>query len=358
MKKALSIVLSVLIVVIGIAPAAFAVYKPGVAMRVTKGAYTGEPQDIGTVKENVFTMVVKMPAVTNLVEAGFYMEFDDSVLKVLNVADEGQAYTVDKEENKTIFFNGQFASNMKTDSTTEYSFGIMSSSGISKNAAKDFVYVTFQVLDTTKTNTTVNLYTSWFVTDDKDDTNDVRSTTLIESKIVDFDFTGYVPPVTKPVVTSTDAPDVDDINDLIQLIKDVLKGNGATWADVADAVANILGNADIFDMIEQLIGGDIGGGFLDKLKDIGLDFGALEDILNKIIDFIKNLFDNGGDTTKPASTTTTNPYGDDTTGNPATTQNGSQSGSEDTGDLGIALAVTVCVAGASVFALTRKKKED
>ncbi len=362
MKKVLSVVLSIMIVVIGIMPAASAVFKPGISTRVVKGAYTGDPtEDISIVKDDVFTLVFKMPAVNNLVGAGFYVSFDDTVLKVLNANHEGLCYKVDSESNKTVYFNGDFVSGMKNNSTDEFSFGFMSLNGVKKNAAKDFAYVTFKVLDTKKANTTVNLYTTEFTTDDGDDTNDVKSETLLESKIVNFDFSEYVPTTSKTTTEkTTKATDVKDINGLIALIKDILKGNGATWADVADAVANILGNTDLFDMIEQLMGGNIGEGFLDKLKGLGLDFGALEDILSKIIDFIKNLFA-GNETIPDASTTSGyNDYTDesDVTGDPATTQNGSQNGSEDTGDISIALAVTVCVAGAAAFALTRKKKED
>ncbi len=361
MKKVLSVVLSIMIVVIGLMPAASALYKPGVSSRVVKGAYTGDPtEDISVVKDDVFTLVFKMPAVNKLVGAGFYVSFDDTVLKVLNVNHEGLCYKVDSESNKTVYFNGDFVSGMKNASTDEFSFGFMSLDGVSKNAAKDFAYVTFRVLNTKKSNTTVNLYTTEFQTEDGDDTNDVKSETLLESKIINFDFSEYVPTTSKTTTEkTTKATDVKDINGLIALIKDILTGNGATWADVSDAVANILGNSELSDMIEQLMGGNIGEGFLDKLKDIGLDFGALEDILNKIIDFIKGLFN--GDETTPA-TSTTSGYNDyteeDVTGDPATTQNGSQNGSEDTGDIGIALAVTVCVAGAAAFALTRKKKED
>ena len=40
-----------------------------------------------------------------------------------------------------------------------------------------------------------------------------------------------------------------------------------------------------------------------------------------------------------------------------TTAEGSSQGSEETGDAGIALAATICVAASAAFVLTRKKKE-
>lgn len=356
MKKVLSIVLSVMIVVIGIAPCAFAA-TPGIAMRATEGAYADDALTVSTVTEKVFTVVFKMPAVTSLVGFNGYVEFDDTVLKVVK---GGQAGLVDDETGDiTPIFNGTWASGMKTGTTDEYSMGLISSAGITKSAAKDFAYITFRVIDTSKAATTLNLYINELLTEDGNDDNEITATTLAESKIINFDFSELSEDDSTEEDT-TEPVEADDINDLIQKIKDVLAGNGATWADVADAVTNILGNADLDDLLEQLIGGDINvfDGFLDKLKNIGLDFGALEDILNKIIDFIKNLF-NGEETTKDNGNKTTTAVitTESASGDPATTSQGSQNGSEETGDAGIALAATVCVAAAAAFALTRKKKE-
>jgi hypothetical protein len=103
-------------------------------------------------------------------------------------------------------------------------------------------------------------------------------------------------------------------------------------------------------MIEQLVDGafSIGDAFLEILKGLGLDFDSFEDILNAIIDFFEGLFGGGDDTTAQQTTNAAN----------NTTSAGSVSGSEGTGDAGIALAATVCVAAAATFVLTRKKKED
>ena len=105
-------------------------------------------------------------------------------------------------------------------------------------------------------------------------------------------------------------------------------------------------------MIEQLVDGafSIGDAFLEILKGLGLDFDSFEDILNAIIDFFEGIFGGGDDTT--ANQTTNGAGSEDTT------SAGSVSGSEGTGDAGVALAATVCVAAAATFVLTRKKKED
>ena len=126
-----------------------------------------------------------------------------------------------------------------------------------------------------------------------------------------------------------------------------------TFGDFADAIANILGNAEITDIIEQLVDGnvDISELFQNILENLGLDFDSLEELLNKIIEFLKNLFDKGGDDpTKAPATTAAAP-------NEETTAEGSSSGSEETGDAGIALAATVCLTASVAFVLTRKKKE-
>ena len=103
-------------------------------------------------------------------------------------------------------------------------------------------------------------------------------------------------------------------------------------------------------MIEQLVDGafSISDAFLEILKGLGLDFDSFEDILNAIIDFFEGLFGGGDDTTAVQTTNAAN----------ATTSAGSSSGSEGTGDAGIALAATVCVAAAATFVLTRKKREE
>lgn len=358
MKKVLSVVLSVMIMLIGIVPAAYAVYTPGIAMRVADGAYTPDAEGVTTVTDQTFTLVFKFPNVDKLVGVNMFLQFDDSVLEVV---EGGQAYKIDGEDEHLPIFSGTFASGLKSGKTNEYSMGIISSKGISKSSAKDFAYITFKVLDTTATSTTVNLYVNEFNTDDGNPDNEVSSTVLDESKIIKFDFSGLEPTETPSGEETTEAADAEDVNDLLQMLKDLLAGNGVSFSDYVDAVVNVLGNADITDMIEQLLGGDfsLDGGFLDKLQDLGLDFGMLEDILNTIIDFFKGLFNNdNGDETKPADTTAVLSTQQASEADPATTSGGSQQGSEPTGDAGIALAATVCVAAAAAFALTRKKKED
>jgi hypothetical protein len=62
------------------------------------------------------------------------------------------------------------------------------------------------------------------------------------------------------------------------------------------------------------------------------------------------LFGGDDETKAPEKTTAAAP-------NLETTAEGSSQGSEETGDAGIALAATVCVAASAAFVLTRKKKE-
>ena len=132
----------------------------------------------------------------------------------------------------------------------------------------------------------------------------------------------------------------------------MLNGNGVTFSDFADAIANAFGNAEITDIIEQLVDGnvDVSNGFLGILQSLGLNFDSFEDLLNMIIDFISNLLGGGGGDSDTDNTTAAG-------GNTATTAKGSGSGSEQTGDVGVALAAAVCVLSSAGFVLTRKKKD-
>lgn len=371
MKKVLAIFLSALLICISIAPMSFAVSDPGLTTRVMEGKYDSTDKGVSAVTKTTFTIAVKVPAVKKLVGVNLYFSFDPSVLSVVEANLAG--YT-DAEDTYIKYFNGIDVTGFKTESNKEYSFGWISDSGVTKNSAKDFAYITFAVLDTTKTETSINLYIDEFRTDDGDDSNDVTSTLLEENKIVNFNFPVDTPPETSVTESTTggsgSGTTADDINGLLQIIRDMLSGNGATFGDFVDAIANLLGNADIADMIEMIVDGniDISEFFQNILDGLGLDFGSLEDLLNKIIEFFKNLFggkDDPATTTTPGTTyaggvseeevstvTTTT-----SSANLDTTSGGSISGSEKTGDSGVGIAAAVCVMASAAFVLTRKKKE-
>lgn len=350
MKKILAIFLSALLICISLAPMSLAAADPGLATRVMEGKYDSSNNGTDVVTETTFTVAVKVPAVKKLTGVNLYFAFDPAVLSVVGA---GAAGTEDEDGNFNAYFNGISVNGYKTGSNSEYSFGWISNNGVTKNAARDIFYITFNVIDTTKTDTAINLYIEEFRTDDGDDENDVTSTLLVENKAISFLFPEGTPPATTEVVDGEGEGDTSasDINILLDLIRDMLNGNGVTFGDLADAIANMLGNAEITDIIEQLIDGnvDISEMFKQILEGLGLDFSDLEDILNQIIDFIMGLF-GGGDETKAPATTGSAP-------NYETTAEGSSQGSEETGDAGIALAATVCVAASAAFVLTRKKKE-
>lgn len=360
MKKALSIVLSVMIIIIGIMPAAAAVSVPEIGLKVSEGEYDGKPTAVDVVTKKVFTVLVSLPPVSALEVVNMHLQFDNSVLKVI---DGGAAYNL-VGGDKYNYYDGVFVSGIKESKANEYAMGSIFSPSATKANSRDYAYVTFEVIDLSKESTTLNLYVNEF----NDDTYSIDTQTLALSQIVRFDFPEDITEVETTTSGSGEATgegestteaSVSTITALINAIRELLKDNNASISDYIDAIVNILGNADIADMIEQLIGGNIniGDGFLEWIKGLGLDFGALEDILNQIIEFLKNLFGGGGDDT-PGTTSssklTTNAIG----GDPATTSAGSQTGSENTGDASIALAATVCVAAAAAFVLTRKKKED
>ena len=275
-----------------------------------------------------------------------FVDFDTEQLKVLEAGPVG---TTDEDGNFTPKFSGEWAHGLKSNKY-QYSFGFISSSGVSKKTATDLIYVTFKIIDSTRPTTTINLYINEFLTEDGNDDNEVISTVLAESQIITLNLPEQI--TTDPnAEETTDTPaDAESTNALVQIIRDLLSGNGVTFEDYADAILNLVGNAEITDMIEQLVDGafSIGDAFLEILKGLGLDFDSFEDILNSIIDFFEGLFGGGDDTTAQQTTNAAN----------ATTSAGSVSGSAGTGDAGIALAATVCVAAAATFVLTRKKRED
>jgi len=345
MKKFLAVLLAMMLVV-GIMPTAFAVATPGLATRVIEGAYSDSALGVTSVTTDTFTIIVKSPAVTKLVGLNMFVDFDTEQLKVLEAGPVG---TTDEDGNFTPKFSGEWAHGLKSNKY-QYSFGFISSSGVSKKTATDLIYVTFKIIDSTRPTTTINLYINEFLTEDGNDDNEVISTVLAESQIITLNLPEQI--TTDPnAEETTDTPaDAESTNALVQIIRDLLSGNGVTFEDYADAILNLVGNAEITDMIEQLVDGafSIGDAFLEILKGLGLDFDSFEDILNSIIDFFEGLFGGGDDTTAQQTTNAAN----------ATTSAGSVSGSAGTGDAGIALAATVCVAAAATFVLTRKKRED
>ena len=352
MKKVLAIFLSALLICISLAPMSAAVVDPGIATRVMEGKYSNSNTGTDVVTKTTFTVAITVPAVKKLTGVNLYVSFDSAVLAV---KDAGLAGSYDSDDNYNAFFNGIAVNGYKTGTDNEYSFGWISNGGVTKNSARDIFYITFSVIDTTKTETSYSVYVEEFRTDDGNDDNDVTSTDIVENKIVNFLFPeDVVPETTVPSTDDATGGDTSasDINVLLDLIRDMLNGNGVTFADFADAIANMLGNAEITDIIEQLVDGnvDISDLFQNILEGLGLDFGMLEELLNKIIDFLMGLFGGDDETKAPASSTTAAP-------NLETTAEGSSQGSEETGDAGIALAATICVAASAAFVLTRKKKE-
>ncbi len=352
MKKALAIFLSALLVCIMIAPMGAAATGPALTTKVIEGDYSKSANGVAAVTATTFTIVVTAPPVENLTGVNLYFEYDPAILKV-----KSAGFAADADGTK--FFSGLEATGPKAGMDNQYAFAwIPSGAGVSKAEARDLLYITFNVLDTTKAQTPVYLYIDEFRTDDASTDNDIVSTVLFGNNIVNFNYPENTPPAEdSPVVDGTTAPEdattADDINALLQLIRDMLNGNGVTFADFADAIANVVGNAEITDIVEQLVDGDmnIADAFAEFLKSIGLDFSMFEKILNKIIEFLAGLFggDEGGDVTAENTTAAA--------GNDSTTAAGSSSGSEKTGDKGVALAATVCVVSTAAFVLTRKKKE-
>ena len=346
MKKALAIFLSALLICITAAPIASAV-NLGIDFLFNEGKYKeiSLEENDKTISETTFTVAIRAPrGVSKLVGFNLYVEYDPAIL---SVAEAGLA----KDSKGKVNFNGLLVSGQKAGSDNEYAMAWIpggNGEGVSKNTAKDLVYITFNVINTNKKQTSLNFYFDEFRTADGKD-NDVTSTTLYGTEVINFAYPTNTPPAT----TNPDenSSDTSEINDLLQMIRDMLTGNGVTFADFADAIANTLGNAEITDIVEQLVDGDvdISNGFISILESFGLDFDSFEDILDKIIEFISGLFGGG------SGENTTAGNGSNSGAN--TTAKGSATGSEKTGDAGIALAATVCVLSSVGFVLTRKKND-
>ncbi|MBQ3888805.1 MAG: hypothetical protein II738_03555 [Clostridia bacterium] len=351
MKKALSIILAVLLISAIMAPVSLAANAvPPLKTRVYEGTYdpaktTGDD----AITTNQFTLVVSTSkAVKKLTEVSLYVEFDPTVI---NVASAGEAGKAGSNGEITPNFTGFAAYDMRSGQDNQYAFGWISTSGVTKSAATDLFYITFNVADTKITATTLGVYADTFVTEDGDKTNDVNKTTLGTNPTVNFAIPGDVAPATNPPTTRASMTSPADINALLAIIRKMLDGEGVTFADFADAIQNTLGNSELTMIIEQLVDSDIdiSEAFQKILERLGLDFDALRDILNKIIEFLSGLF--GGKDTTAATTS-------NATTNLATTSAGSTPGSEETGDYGLGLAAALFLVGSAGFVITRRKKDE
>lgn len=352
MKKLLAIFLSVLLICTCIMPMGYAAVDVGLQTRVIEGDYNAKADVAEAVEQTTFTIVVRVPGVTKLTGVNLYFTFDPAVLAV---KDAGPACGSDGNAN----FNGIAVHGFKNGTNNQYSFGWISSNGVTKSSARDLFYITFNVINTSKAATSVSLHVDEFRTDDGVDANDITSSQLVDNKVINFAFPEGTPPAEGGDPTETTNPNggasIGEINSLLDLIRAILEGNGASFGDFADAIANILGNAEITDIIEQLVDGNISisEAFKNILEDMGINLDGLKEILNKIIEFLKGLI--RGDDDNKTTTATTKPSG---SSGEETTAKGSSSGSEEMGDVGIAIAATVCLAATAAFVLTRKKKEE
>ncbi len=257
MKKILAIFLSALLICITLAPMSIAAVTPTLTTLVTEGDYAESASQVAAVTTTTFTVVLKAPkGIKKLVGVNMYFEFDPTVL---SVAKAGLAGADDGAGNITPNFNGLLVSGLKSGTDNQYAMAwIPSGDGVSKNQARDLVFITFNVRDTSKASTSLNLYIDEFRTDDNTD-NDITTTTLYENRVINFNFPEDTPPVTDSDITEGEgeSEEVTGINGLLQIIRDMLSGNGVTFADFADAIANMLGNAELTDIIEQLVDGNI-----------------------------------------------------------------------------------------------------
>ena len=239
MKKALTIFLSAFFICIMIAPMGTAAKGPALTTRVIEGEYSKSANGVESVVGTTFTIVVKAPAVKKLTGVNLYFEYDPAILKV-----KSAGFAADEDGTK--FFYGLEAYGPISGRDNQYAFAWISSGagGVSKAEATDLLYITFNVLDTSKAKTPVYLYIDEFFTDDDVD-NDIMSTVLYGNNIVSFKYKpATYKPATPKVSTTNENGGVNVFwNEVKGAVKYVVYRRTAgskTWVNIGSTTGTLL----------------------------------------------------------------------------------------------------------------------
>lgn len=170
MKKSVKSILAILMVISVFATltisasAATTGYLDAGKFTITDPNGTQQP----TVENGLVTFKVNVSSDTTITAALVSVKFDNSVLKVV---DAGPCTTTDSDGNKQDIVTGLHTNGMSKDSNSVYTFAYISANGFKTGSTgKEFVYITFQVIDPSYPLTTVE-----FVAGDYTSTEIIKS---------------------------------------------------------------------------------------------------------------------------------------------------------------------------------------
>ncbi len=330
MKRILACVLT-LALALGMTPMVFGADNPGATAEIKKSGTT-------------ITVTVKLPAVTKLTACIVSVEFDPIVVSIpLQTSGYAATYVPTDETDAIPYFIGEHQGGFAESRDDLVKDAFMSSGGVTKTEATPFAVFTFTVVDNEALTTDFKVTLEQFYADGITIANGEGMTILNQS-------------VDLTVDTSSDGETEpsDEAAELAQKIKDLLTqvGMGAILEDptisgLIDQFADLFGGGNTADdflaILDSIIGGDSGN----------FNFDEIIQFFTNIYEQIAALIGGGDDTTKATTTTTTS---DDDYSTEESTDD-ADNGEHSAGDAGIALAVTICLAAAAAFVIS-KKKED
>ncbi len=335
MKKILVCVLAMSLA-LGMMPVAYgAATNPGAVAEVKKSGET-------------ITVTVKLPAVEKLTACVVSVEFDPKVVSIPdNEGGYAATHEVQGETDPIPNFIGEHTGGLPDGVDNVVKNAYVNSGSVTKTEETAFAVFTFTVTDKTakETDFIVNLeqyYAEGLTIADGEGMVILEKTVAMEEED-----------------TTDKDGDGDAAAELAQQIKDFLKQIGLeslledkTINDMIEQFADMfggLGSGDFSEILDSIIGGSSGE----------LNFDEIIAFFTGLIDEIMKLFTGGGATTKKpdATTTTTEETTTEETTEETTGSSNVDNGGNAAGDAGIALAVTVCLAAAAAFVLS-KKKED
>ena len=271
------------------------------------------------------TATVYCPIQENLVGFSFFLKFDPTVLTL----ESSKMADRDVEGEMLKYFDGECGLAIGTTDTCTCAWTTTSTKNVSRETP--IAVFTFTVINADAETTNLTL-----------EVNEYK----IDGEVIIGSNTPYAAtPVTlkTPVITTegptsgtTKAPTTD-----LDKLKDLIAKAGLTMPSEAElsALLNKIDNGTLDDIkaaLSSLFGG-----------------ADITDLYNKIL----AAFGRGTTTTAPVGGVTTTKGSGSTTAKTGTTTAKGGSKIDKTGDVGIALAATVCLAAAAAFVLT-KKKED
>ena len=274
-------------------------------------------------------VTITAPVTEKLTGLSFFVKFDDAVLEYSGFETAGRTIEGEVYPN----FTGSIVAGLAEGKTDTCSFAWTHPDSLNVTAKKaEIGTFTLTIKDTAAETTEVTLVMREFKT--------------IAENIITTDTAYPATPVTLkapagttdgPTDGTTEAPGKTDLDKL----KDAITEAGLTMPSEEEL-------KDILNKINNGTPDDI----KDALQSVfaGLD---IDELYNKIL----NLFGKGTTTTTGAPGANTTTKTGSTTTKTGTTTAKANSKLDKTGDVGIALAATVCLAAAAAFVLT-KKKED